>query len=282
MMSLRRPFGGLVSPTLTLKDISITAIHSGDYPHLPPHHALDNFALRKPPEQPAHAGSPPVPRARSFVGGTFVGQCRSRRQRASRAGCKATLTARLGSPRHHRQSQHLALPASVDSNLMSCFNQHLDGLVGEYLPPCLDSLKPHLAKHDEHLQVFLPHEAFWSRTRQTEHHRQKRESQGYARSRPIDVSHCEPLPPAHHPVGPGYRHPPDPPTRLSGTTPAFREVLHQLPCLQPIDLVHCDFKSISAYSSAGVDLSCFRSLNIYVTPDAKINLGSLSRIVKSR
>jgi len=63
-----------------------------------------------------------------------------------------------------KRLRYLALPAPVNINLLGRFNQRLDGLAGEFR-----HLKPHLAKHDEYIQVFFPRENFRS-GRQTGHH----------------------------------------------------------------------------------------------------------------
>ena len=63
---------------------------------------------------------------------------------------------------------------------------------------------------------------------------------------------------------------------------AFREFLHQLPSLQSISLVHCDFNSIGALHPVGVDLPLLRSLAIHVAPETTIDLDLLSRIAKSK
>jgi len=61
-------------------------------------------------------------------------------------------------------------------------------------------------------------------------------------------------------------------------TAGFREFLHQLPSLQSIDLVHCDFNCIRALHPVAVDLPFFRSLTIYVAPETEIDLDLLSSI----
>jgi hypothetical protein len=63
---------------------------------------------------------------------------------------------------------------------------------------------------------------------------------------------------------------------------AFREFLHQLPSLQSIDLVHCDFNNIHALNPVGVNLPFFRFLSIYVAPDAEVQLDLLSHLAKSK
>ena len=62
----------------------------------------------------------------------------------------------------------------------------------------------------------------------------------------------------------------------------FREFLRQLPSLQSIDFVHCDFDSIRALDPVDVDLPSLRSLTVFVAPETKIDLDLLSRIAKSK
>ena len=134
-------------------------------------------------------------------------------------------------------------------------------------------IKLHLCEHHEHVQVFMRHAILRSGW-EIEHHPQKQEPPGYARSRSVCTSHCELLPPTPDSVGFGHRHPLDPSTRPWGQqafpeTAGFREFLHQLLSLQSIDLVHCDFNCVRSLNSIAVDLPFFCWLTIYVAPETR-------------
>lgn len=186
--------------------------------------------------------------------------------------------------------QHLALPASADINLMGRFNQRFHGLMEEFLPPCLDnlpatsnftSLNITSTSRSSCNMVFSGQEGRLSITVTNEN---RRGMLGHdqlilpiadlclQRLTPLvldTVTHltlrCDPW---------GQQDFPE--------APAFREFLQQLPSLQSIDLVHCDFNSIRALNPVGVNLPFLRSLNIYITPDTKIDLDLLSHIAKSK
>jgi len=94
---------------------------------------------------PAYLGSPLVPRA----------------------GCKTALTASpAGLSKRPNASDNLHFPhPSISTCWVVSINVSTDSREGS----SPRHLKPHLAKHDEYIQVFLPHENFRS-GRQTGHH----------------------------------------------------------------------------------------------------------------
>jgi len=186
--------------------------------------------------------------------------------------------------------QHLALPACVNINLIGRFNQRLDGFMEEFLPPCLDNLPA--TSNFTSLSItstsrsscdlkFSGQGGKLSITVKNENHRG---ILAHGQLSPPTANLClqrltslaldtvTHLTLRRDPWG----------QQAFPETSAFREFLHQLPALQSIDLVHCDFVSIHALHPVGVDLPFLRLLTIYVAPGAKIDLDSLSHIAKSK
>lgn len=308
--NLVRPLGRLISPTPMLEDLTITVTDSGDYlptlkagdfmltklhldgvspnlayltiPHLATLH-LEN--LRDSPRMPdllQFLERTPWLEELSLVdaGPEEDGEPPDRvvRLRSLRA-----LTLR-GTVVKAKLLQHLALPASADINLMGRFNQHFNGLMQEFLPPCLDNLP--VTSNFTSLSVTSTSRSsceidFSGQEGKLSITVKNRGVLGLGplaanlclqRFTPLVLGTVTHLTLQRHSWG----------QQVFPEAPTFCEFLHQFPSLQSINLVHCDFNSISALNPVGVNLPFFRSLTIYVAPDAKIDLDLLSSIAESK
>jgi hypothetical protein len=313
MANLTKPLGRLVSPTPTLEDLSITVTDSGDY--RPTLKTGDFFALSKlhlngvlpqllhlpiPNLSILHLenlqGRPHMPDLLRFlerapwleelllVNAGPEGD-RELPERVVSLRSLRSLTLR-GTVAKAKLLQHLTLPASADIHLTGRFNQRHEGLMDEFLPPCLDNLpvtsnftslsitstsrascdmefsgqggKLNITIKNEGLRgtFLVPPTANLCLQRLT----------------PLVLDTVTHLTLRRDPWG----------QQTFPETSGFREFLHQLPSLQSITLVHCDFNSIHALHPVGVDLPFLRSLTIYVAPEGKIDLDLVSYITRSK
>ena len=186
--------------------------------------------------------------------------------------------------------QHLALPPSTDIHLMGRFNQRLEGLMEEFLPPCLDnlpimssftSLSITCTSRSSCDMQFSGQDGKLSITVKNEN---LRGMLAHGQLAPPTANLClQPLTPLVLDTVTHLTLRRDPWGQQAFPEVAgLREFLHQLPSLQSIDLVHCDFSSIRALDPVALDLPFFRSLNIYVAPETKIDLNLLSHVAKSK
>lgn len=317
MANLARPLGRLISPTPVLEEVSITLADSGDY--LPVLKTGDFFMLSKLHLDGVYANlaclpiphltilhlenlqnNPRMPDLLQFLERTpWLEQLvlinagpegdREPSERVVSLMALRALTLR-GTVAKAKLLQHLAIPASADINLMGRFNQRLDGVMEEFLPPCLDNLP--VTSNLTSLSI--------TSTSRSSCDIEFSGNQGKLRVTIKNENHRGML-------GHGQLTPPTANLCLQRLTPlvldtithltlrrdpwgqqafpeisAFREFLHQLPTLQSISLVHCDFNSIHALNPVGVDLPLFRSLDIYIAPDAKLEFELLSHLAKSK
>ena len=319
MINLTRPLENLVSPIPMLEELSITLANSGDY--LPVLRTGDFFALSKlhldcvtPNLLGLHTPNLTIlhlenlqkhlrmPDLLQFLEHTpwleqlalvNTGPEGSREPPERVVALRSLQVLTLhGTVAKAKLLQHLDVPASADINLTGSFNfnQRLNGLMEEFLPPCPDnlpvtsnftSLTITSTSSSSCDMVFSGNEGKLSITVKDGN---GRGVLGHGQSSPpianLCLQHFTPLVL-------------DTVTNLTvrcdpwgqqtfPETSAFREFLHQLPSIRSVDLVHCDSDSIRAFDPVGVNLPFFRSLNIYVAPNAKIDLEDLSHLVKSR
>jgi len=317
MANLSRPLGRLTSPTPMLEDLSITLVDSEDYfpvlkigdffmlsrlhldgvlPSLtylpiPNLRILQLENLQNSPRMPDLlqflAGAPWLEEL-SLVNAGPEGDGEPPEQVVKLLSLQ--ILTLHGTVVKAKLLQHLALPACVNINLVGRFNQRLDGFMEEFLPPCLDNLPA--TSNFTSLSItstsrsscdlkFSGQGGKLSITVKNENHRgilahgqlsPPTANLCLQRLTPLALDTVTHLTLRRDPWG----------QQAFPETSAFREFLHQLPALQSIDLVHCDFVSIHALHPVGVDLPFLRLLTIYVTPGAKIDLDSLSHIAKSR
>lgn len=317
MVNLAKPIGRLISPAPMLEDLSITVTDSGDY--LPILKTGDFFMLSRlhldgvspnllllpiPHLRILHLenlhNNPRMPDLLQFlerapwleelllVNAGPEGD-REPPERVVSLHALRTLTLH-GFITKAKLLQHLALPASTNINLMGRFNQRHDGFMEEFLPPHLDNLpitsnftslsitstsrsscdmefsgqggKLSITVKNENLRGLLAHGQSAPATANL----------CLQRLAPLVLDTITHLTLRRDPWGQQAF------PEISG----FREFLHQLPSLQSIDLVHCDFNSIRALHPVGVNLPFFRSLTIHVAPETKIDLDLLSHIAKSK
>jgi hypothetical protein len=165
--NLTKPLGRLISPTPMLEEVSITLADSGD--HLPVIKTGDFFMLSKLHLDGVYANfaclpaphltilhlenlqnNPRMPDLLQFLKSTpwlermvLVNSGpegdREPSEQVVRLMSLRALTLR-GTVAKAKLLQHLAIPASADINLVGRFNQRLDGVMEEFLPPCLDNL----------------------------------------------------------------------------------------------------------------------------------------------
>lgn len=317
VMNLAKPIGRLISPTPVLEELSITSSDSGDY--FPFLQTGDFFMLSKLHLDGVSANfmhlpaphlvilhlenSQNTPRLAEFLqflehtpwleqlvlDNTGPEGGREPLERVVELHSLRALTLH-GTVAKAKLLQHLSVPASADINLMGRFNQLLDGFMGEFLPPCLEHLPVtsnftslnitstsrlscdlEFSGDDGKLSVTVKNENYGGLL-------------GRGRSAPPTANLClQRLTPLlldtvthltlrRDPWGP----------QTFPDISALRVFLHQLPSLRSIDLVHCDFNSVNALNPVGVNLPLFRSLNIYVAPDSKIDLDLLSHIARSK
>ena len=317
MANLTKPLGRLISPTPMLEDLSITMADSGEY--LPTLKTGDFFMLSKlhldgvspnlaclpiPHLRILHLENlqknPRMPELLRFLerapwleelalvnAGPDVDNEPPERVISLRALRILTLHGNVTKP---KVLQHLALPASADIHLMGRFNQRLDGVMNEFLPPCLDNLpgtsnftsinitstsrsscniqfsgrdgKLSVTVKNENLRGMLAHGQLAPPTANL----------CLQRLTPLVLDTVTHLTLRRDPWG----------QQAFPETAGFREFLHQFPSLQSIDLVYCDFNCVRALHPVAVDLPFFRSLTIYVAPETKLDLSLLSDIANSK
>lgn len=317
MVNLTKPLGRLVSPTPMLEDLSITATDSGDYlpflktgdffmlcrlhldgvspnlTHLPIPHLrilhLENLQnIPRMPDLLRFLERTPWLEELVLINAGPEGD-REPPERVISLRALRTLTLR-GTVVKAKLLQHLALPAPVNIHLAGRFNQRLDGLMEEFLPPCLDNLpimstftslsitstsrsscdmhfsgekgKLSIAVKNENLRGMLAHGQLAPPTANL----------CLQRLTPLVLDTVTHLTLRRDPWG----------QQAFPEIAGFREFLHQFPSLQSIDLVHCDFSSVRALHPVGVNLPFFSSLTIYVAPETKIDLDLISNIAKSK
>ena len=315
MTNLARPLGRLISPTPMLEELSVTSSDSGDY--FPDLKRGDFFMLSSlhldgvsanfmhlpiPQLKVLHLensqNTPRLPDLLQFLehtpwleqlvlANTSPGGSRQPPERVVRLGSLRALTLH-GTAAKAKLLQHLSIPSSADLNLMGRFNQRLDGFMEEFLPPCLENLPitsnftslsitstsrsscdMEFAGNEGKLHITVKNESYGSMLG----HGQSRSSTAnlcLQRLAPMALDTVTRLTLRRDLWGP----------QVFPESSALREFLHQLPSLQSIDLVHCDFNSLSALNPIGVNLPFLRSLDIHVAPDTKIDLSQLSHIAK--
>lgn len=315
VINLTRPLLRFISPTPSLEELSITSSNSGDYP--PVLKTGDFFTLTKlhldgvsvnftrlpiPHLTVLHLenlqNSPRLSDLLQFLERTpwleqlvlvNTGPERTRAPPERVVGLRSLRVLTLhGTTAKARLLQHLSIPASADINLMGRFYQRLDGFMEEFLPSCLENLPVastftslditstsrsscdiELSGNQGKLRVTVKNEANRGILGQST---PPAANFCLQRLTPLVLDTVTHLALRRDPWGP----------QAFPEISALREFLRQLPSLQSIDLVHCDFNSLSALNPVGVNLPFFRSLSIHVAPDAKIGLGLLSRIAKSK
>lgn len=317
MVDLSRPLGKLASPTPMLEELSITSTNPGDYfPALKTgdFFALSNLHLDGVSANFMHLPMPHLtvlhlensqssPRLLDFL--QFLEHTPWLEQlvlvntgpegggeppeRVVRLASLRALTLR-GTVAKAKLLRHLSVPASADIDLMGRFNQRLDGFMEEFLPPCLENLP--ITSTFTSLSIASTSQSSCAiefsgdagELNVTVKNETYRGMLGHGRSTPPTANLClQPLTPLildtvthlnlrRDPLGP----------EAFPEICTFREFLRQLPSLQSIDFVHCDFRGLRALDPVGVNLPFFHSLNIYVAPDAKIDLDLLSYIAKSK
>ena len=317
LANLTRPLGRLISPTPMLENLSITMADSGEYP--PILKAGDFFMLSKlhldgvspnlaylpiPHLRVLHLenlqNNPRMPDLLRFLerapwleelalanAGPDVDGEPPERVISLRALRTLTLH---GTVTKAKLLQHLALPASADIHLMGRFNQRLDGVMEEFLPPCLEN---------------LPGKSNFTSVNITSTSRSSCDMQFSGREGKLSITVKNENPRGM--LAHGQLVPPTANLCLQRLTPlvldtvthltlrrdpwgqqafpetaAFREFLHQLPSLESIDLVHCDFNCIRALHPVAVNLPFFRSLTIHVAPETRVDLNLLSNIASPR
>ena len=317
LANLTRPLGKLISPTPMLEDLSITTADSSEYP--PILKTGDFFMLSKlhldgvspnlacipiPHLRILHLenlqNNVPMPDLLRFLERTpwleelalvNAGPGVDRDPPERIVGLRALrILIFHGAVTKAKFLRHLALPASADIHLMDRFNQRLDGVMEVFLPPCLDNLpstsnftsvnitstsrsscdmqfsgqdgKLSITVKNENLRGMLAHGQLAPPTANL----------CLQRLTPLVLDTVTHLTLRRDPWG----------QQAFPETTGFREFLHQLPSLQSIDLVHCDFNCIRALDPVAVDLPFFRSLTIYVAPETKIDLDLLSNIANSK
>ena len=315
MANLARPLGRLISPTPMLEELYITLAGSGDY--LPVLKTGDFFMLSKLHLDGVHANLAHIPTPHlttlhlenlqnnprmldllQFLKRTpwleqlvlvNAGPEGDNEPPERVVGLTSLQALTLhGTVAKAKLLQHLAIPASADINLIGRFNQRLDGVMEEFLPPCLDNLP--IASTFTSLTItstsksscdmeFSGNEGKLRITVKNENHRgvlgrltTSTANLCLQHLTPLVLDTVTHLTFQRDPWG----------QQTFPEIPAFREFLQQLPSLQSIDLIHCDFNSIHALNPVAVNLPFFRSLNIYVDPEAKLDIDLLSHIAKSR
>lgn len=187
--------------------------------------------------------------------------------------------------------QYLSVPASADINLMGCFNRNLDGFMDQFLPPSLENLP--VTSSFTSLTVTSTsrswcHMGFSSNEGKLSINIKSEPSRylqfGNGQLTPPTAGRClQRLTPlvldtvTHLTIRRGPWEP-----QVFPEPSALREFLHQLPSLQTIDLVCCHLSSLTALDPAGVRLPFFHTLNLYLAPDAVIDLFPLSHLAKSK
>jgi hypothetical protein len=318
MKNLTKPLGKLVSPTPVLKELDITSSNSGGYfptlktgdffmlSRLHLDGVATNFASLPIPNLTVLRleNSRNIPRLHDFLQflertpwleelvlintGPEGGRESSERVVKLRSLRGLTLH---GTVAKAKLLQHLFIPASADINLMGRFNQRLDGFMEEFLPPSLENLP--VTSNFTSVSItstsglscdmeFSGNEGKLSVAVKNEIYRGIPGMPG--RSPPAAVLCLRDLTPlvldtvTHF----AFRRDPGWGPQAFPEPSALREFLYQLPSLQSIDLVHCDFNLLTALNPVGVRLPFFHSLSIYVDPDAKIDFYPLSHLVKSK
>jgi len=315
--NLARPLGRFISPTPILEDLSITVADSGDY--LPILKTGDFFTLSKLHLNGVapNLASLPIPHLRILhlenlpnnprmpdllrflerapwleelvlVNAGPEGDSEPPERVASLRALR-NLTLR-GTVTKAKLLQHLALPASVDIHLAGRFNQRSGGLMEEFLPPSLNNLpvtstftslsirntsrflcdlqlsgqggKLNITIKNESLRGVLAHDQFAPPAANL----------CLQRLTPLALDTVTHLTLRRDHWG----------ALAFPDTAGFREFLHQLPSLQSVALVHCDFRSISALDPVAVVLPFFRSLTICVAPETTIDFNLLCLIAESK